>query len=119
VKLPAVGLDDQALCAPEEVDFVGTEAGVYLGQRQLVRAQQAQEGALEIASGALLCPAHVSENSSLGGDRDVLAARDVDGTERRRAMKDDALPAGPAAVAGDRDVGPRRAPRGKGPELGG
>jgi hypothetical protein len=46
----AVGLDDQRLMAPEEIDLVPTYPGVDVGQRQTVAAAEVQEFVLELAA---------------------------------------------------------------------
>ncbi len=49
--LIAVGLDDQTLVAPDEVDFVGADGLVDLGLGEAVLAAHATEATLKVASG--------------------------------------------------------------------
>jgi hypothetical protein len=47
----AIGLDDQPLVSPEEVDEEGTDPDVYLRGRNPMLAAEAQEPTLELATG--------------------------------------------------------------------
>ena len=49
----AIGLDDQAMAAPEEVDLEAAKPDVYLRRRQVVPLAEAQEGLLQLAAGGV------------------------------------------------------------------
>ncbi len=55
----AVGLDDEALLAPEEVDGEAADAHVHFGRRELVTVADAEKAALELTAGVVRW--HVSE----------------------------------------------------------
>jgi len=48
----AVGLDDQALLAPDEVTLVALDVHVHLGAGEVVPVAEGQEDLLELAAGA-------------------------------------------------------------------
>ena len=76
----AVGLDDQALNTPEEVDGVGAEADIDLGLGNLMVRAKAQEGSLEAASCGLRPKAKVTEGPGTRCHRDAPPARAVRGS---------------------------------------
>jgi hypothetical protein len=47
----AIGLDDEPLISPEEVDEEGTDPDVYLRGRNPMPSAEAQEPTLELATG--------------------------------------------------------------------
>jgi hypothetical protein len=53
VRVVAVGLDDDALRAPEEVDREGLDSDVDLGASEVVATAEPEEVALEVASGVV------------------------------------------------------------------
>jgi hypothetical protein len=115
-----VDLDHEPLFAPEGIDGVGADLDVGLGQGDGVLPADPQEEALQVGAGwTAAIPAEILAGAGGLGQRDVVAAGDVSRCERARAVKDDALAAGPAAPVGDRHVDQRRAFRGEGPEVGG
>jgi len=91
-----VGFDDEALLAPEEVDFVAAKLGVDLGSANAVVAKEGEEGALEVGAGAVGLDAVKAQALQLGlADR---AADEVLGQGRGAQVFDR------ARDGGDRNV---------------
>lgn len=80
---PGVGLDYEALRAPEEVNFVAADLGIDLGGGDAVTTEQREEGDLEVRARAVGLDALEAQTLELGlADR---AADEVGGDGRRGA----------------------------------
>ena len=93
----AVGLDDDALITPEEINFPGLDSRVHLWCRKLVPPTEGEETLLQ-----------------MGADWDSVAGRGFAGVEPG-AVNDDQLPGAPPSRARDghvhaRPFSPRQPP---------
>jgi hypothetical protein len=94
VGLVAVGLDDQALVAPEEVDLLALHDGVDLRPRQPVRVTEVAHQALEIRARQRRLVVHGGDDARegaragparVGGD-DGVRLLEVEEPQRQRAL---------------------------------
>jgi len=138
VRGPAVGLDDDAVAGPQEVDLVTEDEDVRAGLGELRGAERRAEGALQFAAGGfgvvvvgagdepgdqgfcsgsvLRCAAQLRDRLARGGDGDAVPGGGVEAVSGCVCADAVALPWG---AVGERDVDQLRHRGDEGPEVGG